>query len=71
MRKVQYESLEHKEQLMNEAFLNGEILNEDAILLDGNFLTFVMPEEIQPQPKTDMQILQEAVDTLILNALEV
>ena len=63
MRKVQYFTEQEKQGFIEEATANGEILIEEANLLDGEFLTFGTVGDIPPTPEpTKLELLQADLD---------
>lgn len=62
MRKIQYFNDIDKQTLLDEAYGNGEILIEEANIIEGNFLTFCTVEEIlEPELKrlSELEILSQ------------
>lgn len=64
MRKVNYETQEQREQLINEASLIGEMLIKEENIVDGNFLTFDEPcvPTIEELKKIKMDLLDASRD---------
>ena len=75
MRKVSYITSLERDELIDNAIMNGEILLAESNLIDGNFLTFCAINEIPtPEPtkmellKTELDSTREAVNFLLMNS---
>ena len=81
MIKKNYKTDSGREELLSSMTALGKILIEDARLTDGNYLTFIDPDEVEPyilepslREPTDLEILREqvaenqgAIDFILMN----
>ncbi|WP_026487648.1 hypothetical protein [Caldanaerobius polysaccharolyticus] len=68
MRKVNYNTGEERETLLNEAEARGEYLIEDAILLNEKYLIFDTAPPQAPQPTPDEITAQTIAQLALENA---
>ena len=63
MRKVSYITSLERDELIDNAIMNGEILLAESNLIDGNFLTFCAINEIPTPEPTELELLQADLDS--------